>query len=79
MDRDVKAMTDKWREWCAAYDGKVPLERIPNLLAAIAKDEREACAKVAERIGKEQYDVYTERDPEAVGDDIAEAIRKRPQ
>jgi hypothetical protein len=48
MDRDVKAMTDKWREWCEAYDGKVPLDRIPNLLAAVVKDERERCAKLAD-------------------------------
>lgn len=49
-----------------------------HMREAVAR-EREACAKVAELIGVQQYEIYSERDPVSVGDDIAKEIRNRAQ
>ena len=50
---DLEVMTRKWKEWCESHGSAVPLERIPHLLAALVKDEREACAVFVEKYDDE--------------------------
>lgn len=74
MDRDLEVMTRKWREWCVSHDNRMPLDRVPHLLAAVVKDEREACAKIAE--GR-FHGGHTLMVPGEAADMIAETIRER--
>jgi hypothetical protein len=81
---DLEAMNRKWIEYCRMWDSRVSLEDIPRLLAVVVKDEREACAKLAEQKAEEfrspQY--ATEQPLSSFSErfactQVAEAIRER--
>lgn len=63
VDQTLEAMRRKFKEWRETSSPSELMDMFPRLMAAVVRDEREACAKIAESVFP--------------GDDVAAAIRAR--
>lgn len=71
---DLERMTQQWRAW---RDGQKKLVLVPELLVALIREEREACAKIADAVAVDKRNNDFDGIRKGTAQGIAEGIRQR--